>query len=151
MKICKVCQQEKSLEDFHKNGLGRGGVQRYRNACRECEIKKDLIDYYANHEERKRRASERRKRPDSIEWHRNYRLKTRFGITIEQYKIMADKQGWKCAICDQKTEEWLHVDHCHASSKIRELLCRSCNTAIGMLKEDVSLLKKATAYLEKHQ
>ncbi|MGH9754966.1 MAG: endonuclease domain-containing protein [Blastocatellia bacterium] len=36
-------------------------------------------------------------------------------------------------------------------TKIRGLLCRHCNLALGNMKDDISLLRKAIAYLEKHQ
>ena len=39
------------------------------------------------------------------------------------------------------------LDHDHASGKLRGLLCSSCNTALGLFKDDELLLAKAIKYL----
>jgi len=79
-----------------------------------------------------------------------------YGIGIEEYEEMQEIQDNKCAICDNhetalnpKTEEPrdLAVDHCHSTGNVRGLLCSQCNTAIGLLKDDVSILQKAIVYL----
>lgn len=44
----------------------------------------------------------------------------------------------------------LVVDHCHASGKIRGLLCDLCNRGIGHFNDSVELLYKAIKYLELH-
>jgi hypothetical protein len=64
----------------------------------------------------------------------------------------------KCYICKiplkqpektrgQKTDVVM-IDHSHTSKKIRGLLCKGCNTALGLLKDDISTLKSAIKYLE---
>ena len=61
-------------------------------------------------------------------------------------------QDGLCAICERHPEDGvLRVDHDHSTGKIRGLLCRHCNLALGNMSDDVSLLRKAIAYLEKHQ
>ena len=57
----------------------------------------------------------------------------------------------KCAICGVPQEDlprMLCADHCHESGEFRGLLCDNCNTAIGLMKDDVDRLKKAIEYLE---
>jgi hypothetical protein len=66
-------------------------------------------------------------------------------------------QNGVCAIC-RKPETYTHhmtkkianmaVDHCHVTGKIRGLLCHKCNHGLGKFGDDVSLLRKALAYLE---
>jgi len=67
---------------------------------------------------------------------------------------MLDRQGHACAICKTKHEnkrgKVLHVDHCHKTGRVRELLCTACNTALGKMRDDTERLKSAIAYLEKH-
>lgn len=57
-------------------------------------------------------------------------IKSKFGISQEQYQYLLDKQGGKCAICD-KTEieegRSLAVDHDHKTGEIFGLLCFFCN------------------------
>lgn len=82
-------------------------------------------------------------------------LKRTYGIDLAWYEVQHDKQGGKCAICDQletaqirgKTLS-LAVDHCHETGEIRGLLCRACNNAIGALRHDQRLLQKAIDYLQ---
>ena len=82
-----------------------------------------------------------------------YRLKYRHGISIEQYEHMLEEQDHKCAICHSYPRNNLknpwHVDHNHVTGKIRGILCHHCNTGLGNLKDDVAVLKRAIAYLEK--
>jgi hypothetical protein len=44
----------------------------------------------------------------------------------------------------------LAVDHCHRSGRVRGLLCASCNTALGLLADDVNRIMAAAIYLERH-
>ena len=64
---------------------------------------------------------------------------------------MLNDQGGSCFICNaergDKTRDKLFVDHCHTSGEVRGLLCGRCNTAIGMLEDDPSLVTKALNYL----
>ncbi len=90
---------------------------------------------------------------------KNNDLKKAFGITLERYNEMLEKQNGVCAICGKKDERVhnatgrpmnLAVDHCHNSKKVRALLCGPCNTGLGGFNDDVKLLRAAAAYLEQH-
>lgn len=66
---------------------------------------------------------------------------------------MLTEQEEKCRVC--KTEFDLedqnrkpHVDHCHNTGRVRGILCFTCNTAIGKMKDDPELLRRAADYLE---
>jgi len=87
--------------------------------------------------------------------HKDARLKSLYGISIEEYFSMYERQNHKCAICDKEFElggkMGLAVDHCHSSGKIRELLCAHCNQALGKMNDDIEILKKAIDYLMKHR
>ena len=79
-------------------------------------------------------------------------LKRKFGMTIEQYDEMLAAQGGGCFICGRPPREdiSLHVDHDHATGAIRGILCFRCNNALADFHEDVALLTKAAAYLDRH-
>lgn len=47
---------------------------------------------------------------------------------------------------DWYTAKRLHVDHDHSTGKVRGLLCRKCNVAIGLL-DSQKLLERAAFYL----
>lgn len=74
------------------------------------------------------------------------RLKSRYGITLEDYEEMYKKQKGKCAICGIKKDK-LNIDHCHNTRKVRGLLCGSCNRGLGLLKDNIEFLNNAIKYL----
>jgi hypothetical protein len=82
-------------------------------------------------------------------------LRRSYGITLEQYDQMLRDQDGKCAICQRPEAESaggkLAVDHMHCSGRVRSLLCRQCNSAIGMLREDPDIIYAAAQYVRKHQ
>ena len=90
---------------------------------------------------------------------RNLQLKYNFGITLEEYETLLQKQNGLCLICKQPETlpakagkiRNLAVDHCHKTNKIRGLLCGACNKGIGLLKDDPELLIKATEYLKSYE
>jgi Recombination endonuclease VII len=75
-------------------------------------------------------------------------LKSRYGITPEEFEIMLVKQNNTCAICEQSYHLTMHIDHCHTTKKIRGLLCNNCNRGLGHFKDNSVLLKNAINYLE---
>ena len=86
----------------------------------------------------------------------SYKLMSNYGLTQEDYTNMLATQNGVCAIC--KCAETaksnagyvknLAVDHCHVTGKVRGLLCHDCNTGIGKLKDNISLLESAIKYLK---
>jgi Recombination endonuclease VII len=107
--------------------------------------------WYAAHKE-EIHARQRRKRAEHPEeWRqriRHHRLKFLYGISIEDYNALLAQQGGACAICRKRPAYRLCVDHCHATKKVRRLLCRGCNFGIGYFGDDPRLLRAAAAYLE---
>jgi len=85
---------------------------------------------------------------------RNNHLTRKYGITLEKYNEMLEKQNSVCAICGHKEElrqdENLCVDHNHETNKVRGLLCNRCNTAIGLLRDDVNTIQQAINYLREN-
>ena len=60
---------------------------------------------------------------------------------------MLERQGKVCGICKTPGKP-LCVDHCHATGKVRGLLCRDCNLGLGNYKDNPVFTRAATAYLE---
>lgn len=85
---------------------------------------------------------------------RNLKIK----LSYEEYKKMFINQQNVCAIC-YKPETSIHyksgqksvlsIDHCHKTNKVRGLLCRKCNTALGMFLDEPKLVLRAYNYLIK--
>lgn len=84
-----------------------------------------------------------RKRTGRRKWLKHY------GLTVEQYEAMVQRQGNCCAICGNGPTigKTLCVDHDHRTGKVRGLLCNTCNVGMGALKDDPELVWLAFAYL----
>jgi hypothetical protein len=73
----------------------------------------------------------------------------RYALTPEEFQEFLRRQHSACAICKDKfSEESIpYIDHDHSSGWVRGLLCRDCNFAIGLLREDIDRFQSAAAYL----
>ena len=65
----------------------------------------------------------------------NNQLKSRYGIVRADYEALFDQQGGTCAIC--------------LTGRVRGILCKPCNSAIGMLRESPSAARALADYLER--
>lgn len=77
-------------------------------------------------------------------------LKSLYGLTLAQWDRMVLRQEGRCAICEVATPD-LHVDHCHATGKVRALLCANCNRALGLFKDDAAVMRAAARYVVKYK
>ena len=80
----------------------------------------------------------------------DYRREWSYGVTPEKYKEMWDSQNGKCAMpkCDRPPT---CIDHDHTNNKVRQLLCKGCNTALGIFKDDPEMLRDAADYVERYR
>lgn len=81
---------------------------------------------------------------------RDYKYKSNYGITIDDYNAMFEEQQGCCAICQKHQSEFkksLHVDHNHKTGQIRGLLCHNCNLAIGRLQDNPVIISRALEYV----
>lgn len=74
------------------------------------------------------------------------------GLPVEVYRQMLEKQGGLCAICrlPEGGSARLSIDHDHNTNEIRGLLCRACNRAIGLLRDNAANCEAASDYLHRH-
>jgi hypothetical protein len=105
-------------------GYRRGSYQRYRGR---------LVAYQRDW---KKRNPEKRF---------EYVLRTRYGIGAADYMALLEKQGGICPICGEPPR-LPSVDHDHDTGLVRGILCRTCNSALGVL-DTVERLRAAMAYL----
>lgn len=102
------------------------------------------------------REWQRKTRAANRDYGKDADLRKNYGVTLEWYKAKHAEQNGVCAICEREETAVIHgrnislaVDHCHDTGKVRGLLCRSCNNAIGAFGHNPDLLFAAIAYLEK--
>jgi hypothetical protein len=125
-------------------GKGRNGSTRWR--CRNY-----LSDY------QRERNKTRPKRPWDPEKGLDARRRKLYGIGTEEWELLFDSQGRKCAICDayESPQPWA-TDHDHSccpgkkscGACLRGILCSNCNVGIGHLRESPRIMRRAIAYLE---
>lgn len=81
------------------------------------------------------------------------RLALKYGITTEKYRQMLESQNGCCAICKRNQEEepfMMSVDHSHVNNSVRGLLCKKCNTMLGLVDDNIETLTTAIEYLRHH-
>ena len=83
---------------------------------------------------------------------RNSYLKRVYGITLDQYNEILEKQNGVCAVCqnpERAKNKSLAVDHDHKTGEIFGLLCFFCNHKFVGRNRNPELYLKAAAYLTK--
>ena len=137
-KRCSRCKLPKDSSEFCKDKSRVDGLNHRCKLCNRLHVQGI--------------AKKQKKQFGKIEYRhrrRKYELTHHYGITSEYYDSLVKVQNDKCAICETKPEPYLSVDHCHITRKIRGLLCRKCNSALGLFNNDPSILQNAITYLTK--
>lgn len=79
-----------------------------------------------------------------------YRIKKNYGLSVEDFDELLQKQGGVCAICNRvhKSSRRLCVDHNHKTGKVRGLLCNNCNQIIVSVVDNIpGALKRLNHYM----
>lgn len=129
-KVCKICNFEKNIDEFHLWGSRRPWKR--LNVCKEC---------------RNKQVSDSQTTPFAY----LKRTLRRYNLSLEDYRRIVDNQEGLCAICKTSLYEEARVcvDHCHSTSSVRGLLCYKCNLGLGHFNDDVTILSNAISYLKK--
>jgi len=142
MRTCKICNQSKPLTEFYQT-IRNGSPYGYHGKCKSCYVKKQQENY------------------DPIK-KRDENLKRVYGIGIEEYNNLLEKQGHKCAICESTDPKGrksgrgggvdvFYDDHDHKTGNVRGLLCNICNRTMGYIGENSGVLEEMIKYLHKHK
>ena len=108
--------------------------------------------YAADPERYKAAQRERQKRPDVKVAARRRLLATKYGMSLEEYTERGEAQGWVCVSCKKVPGQLgLVVDHDHATGKVRGLLCGRCNSALGLLDDDLHKVQNLATYMRKYE
>lgn len=158
MKDCANCGKIAPISRFHKDKSKRDG---HFDSCKKCvnarnrSLNRDLTE-----KQKKRRRYYDRNRYKLISKSKEYRDKNaarvrlwglrKYGLTPESFEALFKRQNGGCGICGEVNLDGvrLHVDHDHATGKIRGLLCVGCNHMIGLAKDKIEILHRAADYLE---
>lgn len=151
-------QKEKAKDGRAKNGGARPGAGRKPKVhdAENCLCKKCVRERARKRNIKTCRGRYQRIKasPDGVAKLRDYHLRKKYGISLDDYNRMHEAQNGLCAICGEPEKVYrgsrpeLAVDHCHETGRVRGLLCNACNRGIGNLRDDVGLLRRALAYLD---
>lgn len=176
MRTCTICTTTKPLEEFvpdrrytadrrpeckpcfSRIGLRnrrRGLVLPESKTCGACGLAKPSLDFGLD----KRNADQLRNNclacagKPTTDQLRARSLRFHYGMTVEEYDALLTAQGGVCAVCKagpptEGRQKYLAVDHCHQDGHVRGLLCNSCNTALGLLGDDVDRINALAEYLK---
>ena len=122
MKTCTCCKKELLESEFHKRTYASGNVG-LQNKCKKCTTKVRR-SYYKPHEVMRRK----------------------FNLSETEYENLISVNN--CQVCGRDITEKKCIDHCHTTEKIRGVLCNNCNTALGLVGDNVQILSKLIRYLE---
>jgi hypothetical protein len=86
---------------------------------------------------------------------KNENLKRNYGISLQQWNDMFEKQNNSCKICNTKESRHFVVDHDHyccpgrktCGNCTRGIICENCNRVLGSVKDSKDLLKNMINYL----
>jgi hypothetical protein len=109
----------------------------YVEANRE-KVRAYLKDYYAANKDRAR----------------TYNYVRKFGISESELESLFQASGDRCQICNRPFSEDSSVkrciDHCHATGRVRGVVCGQCNCVLGYARDDPAVLLAAVRYLKAH-
>jgi hypothetical protein len=129
LKICKDCGESKPQTDYYKTG------EYLHSRCKSCHNKKSI-----------QWSKENPKAVAKIR--RRAKLKSKYGISVEEYDKMFKEQDGKCYLCNNAHERRpLNVDHDHKTGEVRKLLCDKCNMALGLVDDNSELLQRMANYV----
>jgi len=149
LKTCTKCCKAKPATEFYK----------YMRMCKTCHAAKCRAYYAANKEKcreriKRYRAANLRERGYHQKWRaaNQEKLKVaslfyRYGLTPDTRNQLLESQSGKCGLCPKQTA--LGIDHDHETGRIRGLLCRGCNTALGRLGDNEAGLRAALVYINR--
>lgn len=147
-KPCPRCNERKLLSDFPKNKRMFHGIGSYCKPCSNAmqQERRNTPEGAQNH-----RNASKRWRDKNPTRNKDNHARWKYGVDPGTYAALLAAQEGKCKIC--KTTDpgvrlgRFHIDHCHATSTIRGLLCEHCNRGLGHFKDDPALMRRAADYL----
>lgn len=154
MKNCTKCKINKDSNQFSPNKRCKDGLASWCKLCAQ-----EAVDRYKEKNVDKIKSRWKVDYETNKDKFLNRRLRTNYGLTLDEYRTMSEKQNNKCAVCNKVETsidirsgkiKLLSVDHCHKTNKIRGLLCNNCNKAEGLLKGNPAIIRKLADYIEIH-
>lgn len=149
-KRAKIAAQAKAWREANKDK-----VQAWADAYKE---KRKEIDAKPEHKARRRDYSRQYHRDHPEKWMEyNKSIKAKRAETeptqVRNRVLMAGRPKPDiCELCGRPPgQKGLMFDHCHQHGHFRGWICTPCNLALGYVQDDVQILRKMIAYLERNR
>jgi len=135
---CSSCWKDRmnAIQEKHKNKwMDRDPYEEHltgKKICSKCKIEKSIKEFNIS-----------KCRSDGLQHQCNACKQS--AIRLRKYGISQPLSD-TCDICGGK--KVISIDHSHITGKVRGTLCRACNTALGLFRDNTVLLSKAIDYLK---
>lgn len=161
VKTCKGCGEAlpATLDNFRPSSRGLFGLTPRCITCLKAGAVARTMRHYrknldASRQRHREFAAKERADPTKREKINARKRAGGAGLSPEDISDLLAKQDGRCAICQTTEPEnyrgskgW-NVDHCHATGKVRFILCNSCNRGLAAFHDNPSWLKRASELLE---
>ena len=159
-KLCRRCGETKPIKEFFNIKTSKDGWDYHCKICRrlfnsesyqrnKVERLKKAQEWYINNKQEigKYRKEYYQKNKPKAQWQSRINKLAKYGLTLEQYDALLEKQNSVCAICKKGSWRNLAVDHNHENGEVRGLLCHKCNALLGYAQDSIIILKRSIVYL----
>lgn len=162
--VCSQCKQRKPSSAFYPDNRYVSGLD---SRCKDC-VRSHLTGWAGENVDRLRKAKRRCREKNRVRYNAygrdayrrhpersaNRTLVRKYGLTLQDKVRMVLAQEDKCAACGLhqpriKLNEW-HVDHDHVTKRVRAVLCKWCNIALGNAEESPQRLRALADYIERN-
>lgn len=144
-KRCSWCDELKILELFNKAPRGRKGRAAQ---CKDCwrGYSKEFNARDDQREKRQKYKDVHREDAESKLKARLYDVERRYGKDALALEVRRTAPDAVCEVCNGRGLK-LHIDHCHATGKVRGVLCHKCNLVLGLVNDDPKRLLALVEYV----
>jgi hypothetical protein len=157
----KVARRGRKWREEHPDEVKANNTAHYTQHKEEANARSHIY-YWAHREEIRAKAAARYEankekisaenatyRAENQGKIRAQRIEAKYGISESAFEVLLQTQNRHCAICPTPlaNDRHTHVDHDHATGRVRGLLCGPCNVGLGNFRDDLKRLASAARYL----
>jgi len=123
--------------------------------CIKCDIRQPLSNFQQMSYKNTENAEVKRTCKSCSSGHR------RVIADLRKKNIYPQDKDYACPICIRKIDDvnkynqkllgtWV-LDHCHDTDTFRGYICKHCNDGLGGFRDDLTTIKNAVKYMERHE
>ena len=174
-KVCTKCNAVKPIGEFYRTQKGK-----VRSACKDCWQKdcrersekqkklnpnpdsvrqREYLKKIRQNPETHRKLLERKDAWNRSDKYFDSYFKKKFGTSLAEVNSMLSIQGGRCAnigcgceivILPNEGQKKAVVDHCHATGRVRSMMCVRCNSLLGHVENSKTVVFGLFDYLNKY-